>query len=246
MTPPTTPHRLGPSLTRRKIVALVVGRSAINLAGPVLAYLLIARHVHSDVTALVIAAAIPAAYTAAVLVWRRRLDPVGVLALVCFGVGLLLVIATGGNEFLFKVREDLWTGPLGLACLISLAGRLPLVLVVLQLVARRSPQVAQRIHRPGVERIATVTTTVVGALLVVHAAVMVVLALHTSTAAFLALQRPVSLVMAIGGLAPLVWWIRHQARSHEPLDDEVADPQRPESIHDADVPVDRPRHGPAR
>jgi hypothetical protein len=137
-------------------------------------------------------------------VWRRRLDPVGVFALVCFGVGLLLVIATDGNEFLFKVREDLWTGPLGLACLISLAAQRPLVLVVLQLVARRSPQVAHRICRPGAEQIATVTTAVVGTLLVVHAVVMVALALHTSTEAFLAFQRPVSLVMAIGGLAPLV------------------------------------------
>jgi hypothetical protein len=75
-----------------------------------------------------------------------------------FGLGLLLVIATRGNEFLFKVHEDLWTGRLGLACLISLAARRPLGMVVLQLVARRSPQVAQRIQRSGVGRIATVTT----------------------------------------------------------------------------------------
>ncbi len=228
MTPPTTPHQPSPALTRQKILTLLLPRLVINLAGPVLAYLLIGRHLPSDVTALVIAAAIPAAYTGVVLAWRRRLDPVGVLALGCLGLGLLLVIATGGDEFLFKIREDLWTGPLGLACLISLAVRRPLFLVLLNLVARRSPQVAQRIQRPGAERIATVATAVLGVILLVHAVVMIVLAQDTSTAAFLALQRPISVAMAITGLAPLVWWIRHRQRSPQPPDNDVADPQRPD------------------
>ncbi|HEY9242038.1 MAG TPA: hypothetical protein VIP48_08660 [Streptosporangiaceae bacterium] len=47
--------------------------------------------------------------------------------------------------------------------------------------ARRNVQVAERIRQPGVRRIITVSTVVIGALLVVHAVVLVVLAVSTST-----------------------------------------------------------------
>jgi hypothetical protein len=83
---------------------------------------------------------------AGVLLWRRRLDAIGVFAIVCFAIGLLLVVATG----------------------------------------------------------------VIGVILLVHALVMVALALTSSTTIFLALRLPLSLAIVGGGLAALVWWIRHQ------------------------------------
>ena len=50
-------------------------RLMINLAVPVLAYVLLRPHVHSDITALVIGAAVPTAYSAAfccgVAAWTR-------------------------------------------------------------------------------------------------------------------------------------------------------------------------------
>jgi hypothetical protein len=186
----------------------------INLAAPVLTYVLVRPHVHSDLTALVIGTAIPIVYTCVVLAWRRRVDPVGVVAIVCFVLGLLLVVATGGNEFVFKIREDIWTGVVGLACLVSIAVRRPLFLVVLRLVARRNAQVAERIQQPGMDRISTVTTAAVGAILLVHAIVIVALALTTSTTTYLAISRPIGLVILGGGLAVLVWWIaRYRARA---------------------------------
>jgi hypothetical protein len=185
-------------------------RLVLNAAIPVLVYLLLRPHLRSDLTALIIAAAIPIGYTAAVLVWRRRLDPVGVIAIGCFAVGLLLVVATGGSELMFKLREDIWTGPLGLACLISAAIHRPLLLYALQLVARRNAQVAERIRQPGARRITTVSTAVIGLLLVVHAVVLVVLAVSTSTSTFLAVSRPVSWLITGGGLAGLVVWIRRE------------------------------------
>ncbi len=203
----------GGTATHRRAILEPLIRLVINAVIPVLGYLLLRPHVRSDLTALVIAAAIPIGYTAAILVWRRRLDPVGVIAIGCFAVGLLLVVATGGNELVFKLREDIWTGPLGLACLISAALRRPLLLVALQLVARRNPQAAERIHQPGADRIATVSTVVIGALLVVHAVAATVLALSTSTGTFLAVSRPVSWLIVGGGLAGLVLWIRRQRGS---------------------------------
>jgi hypothetical protein len=205
----TSRHSLLPR-TPQATAALLL-RLVVNVAAPVLTYVLLRPHVHSDVIALVIGAAIPIAYTCVVLAWRRRVDPVGVFAVVCFVLGLLLVIATGGNEFVFKIREDIWTGVVGLACLVSLAVRRPLFLVALRLVARRNPQVAQRIQRPGMDRISTVTTAAVGVILLLHAAV--VIALTTSTTTYLAISRPVGLAILGGGLALLVWWItRYRAR----------------------------------
>jgi hypothetical protein len=185
-------------------------RLVINAVAPVLVYLLLRPHVHSDVTALIAGTAIPAAYTVGIFLWRRRLDPVGVIALACFGIGLLLVIATSGNELVFKLREEIWTGPLGLAFLISAAARRPLLPMVLRLATRRDAEFAQRLRSPEARRITTVSTVVIGAILVVHAVLLIALALTTSTTTFLALSRPISWVVVGGGLAGLVWWIRRQ------------------------------------
>jgi hypothetical protein len=73
-------------------------RLMISLAAPVLAYVLLRPHVHSDITALVVGAAIPAAYTVGVALWRRRLDPIGVFAIACLAIGLLLVVAPAGTS----------------------------------------------------------------------------------------------------------------------------------------------------
>jgi drug/metabolite transporter (DMT)-like permease len=188
----------------------LLARLMINLAVPVLVFVLLRPLVHSDITALIAGAAVPTACTASVLLWRRRLDVIGVFAVGCFVIGLLLVVVTGGNELVFKLREDIWTGPLGLACLISAAAGRPLFFVALRFAARRNAQIAVRTGDPQARRISTVTTGVIGVILLVHALVMVALALTTSTTIFLAVKLPVSLAIVGGGLAALVCWIRHQ------------------------------------
>jgi hypothetical protein len=79
-----------------------------------------------------------------------------------------------------------------------------------QLAARRNATLAVRIRRPEARRIASVATGAIGAILLVHAVLLVVLALTTSTVTFLAVSRPVSWVVVGGGLAALVLWIRRQ------------------------------------
>jgi hypothetical protein len=208
-------------------------RLVINLAGPVLAYVLLRPHMHSGITALVAGAAVPVAYTGGVLLWRRRLDTIGVFAIVCFAIGLLVVVATGGNELVFKLREDIWSGLLGLACLISVATRRPLFFVVLRLAARRSTDIAERASAPQARRISTVTTGVIGVILLVHALVIVGLALTTSTTTFLALKGLLSLAIVGGGVAALVLWIRHQytSQANRPLRHEAAGPAGPAWQH---------------
>jgi hypothetical protein len=138
---------------------------------------------------------------------------IGAFAIACFAFGLLLAVATGGNELVFKLREEIWSGPAGPACLISVAVGRPLFLVALQLAARRNAEIAGRISGPQARRIPAVTTAAVGIILVVHAVVIAALALTVSTTVFLAAKAPISLVIVGGGLAALVWWIRRQVTS---------------------------------
>jgi hypothetical protein len=220
-------------------------RLMVNLAAPVLAYVLLRPHVHSEITALVVGAAVPTAYSAGVLLWRRRLDAIGVFAIVCFAIGLLLVVATGGNELVFKLREDIWTGALGLACLISVAVRRPLFFVALRLAARRNIEIAERISDPRARRIPTVVTGVIGVILLVHALVIVVLALTASTTTFLALKAPLSLAIVGGGVAALVFWIRRQytGRRNRSPGHEGAAPEGPARQHGRGSPAEN--HNPS-
>jgi hypothetical protein len=212
MTRPGTPAR-GAAPSQRRAVLTRVARLGINAAAPVGVFVLLRPHVHHDLTALIVGAAIPTLYTVAVFLRQRRLHPVGVIAIGCFCIGLLVAILAGANELVFKLREDIWTGPLGLACPVSVAVRRPLLFTALQLVARRNTQVAERLRDPKARRISAVTTLVTGLILLVHALAMVVLALTTSTVTFLAVFRPIGWTMVGGGLAALVWWIGRQQRS---------------------------------
>jgi hypothetical protein len=202
----------GPAQSRRTLALTFLARLALNAAVPAVVYIVLRPHLDSDVLALVIAAAIPVSYTAGTFAWRRHMDAVGVIAIACFAIGLLVVVVTGGNEMAFKLREEIWTGPLGLACLVSAAVRRPLFLLVLQALGRTRPDIAERIRRPAARRITTVATVVIGAVLVVHAVVLILLALNTSTETYLAVSKPVSWAIVIAGLAPLVWWIRYRIR----------------------------------
>lgn len=194
------------------MLALLI-RLMINLGAPLLAYVLLRPHVHSGIIALVLGAAVPVACTGGVLLWRRRLDAIGVFAIACFAFGLLVVVAAGGNELVFKLREDIWSGLLGLACLISVAIRRPLFVMALRLAARRSPDIAERASSPQARRISTVITGAIGVILLVHALAIVTLALTTSTTTFLAVKGLLSLAIVGGGVAVLVLWIRHQYAS---------------------------------
>jgi hypothetical protein len=198
----------GPSSRRRFSVGMAV-RLAVNGIIPALVYLMLQPRVHSDVTALIIGSAIPVACTAGHLLWRRRLDPVGVMAVTCFGIGLLVAVATGGSELAFKLREVMVTGPLGLACLISVAVHRPLFLMAMRCAARRNQVVARRIRDPVIRRRAGLVTALAGALLVVHAVVMVILALTVSTAAYLAVSKAVGYAVLAAGAGVLVLRHRH-------------------------------------
>jgi hypothetical protein len=180
---------------------------ALNGGVPLLVYTLLRPHVGGDATALAVGAAIPVTVTLVRFAWRRRVDPIGVVAAAGFGIVLLVSLLSGGNVLVLKLQEAVVTGPLGLVCLVSVAVGRPLHLVVLRLLARRDPKWA-RATDPDRSRMSGVVTTIVGAMLVVHALVLLVLALTESTATFLAVSRPVGLSIIVAGVAVLMLYRR--------------------------------------
>ncbi|KAB2388837.1 VC0807 family protein [Actinomadura montaniterrae] len=174
---------------------------ALNGVVPLLAYLLLRPHLSGDAGALAIAMAIPVVCTLAVFSWRRRVDAIGVIAAVTFGIALIVVLLSGGNAFVLKMQEAVVTGPVGLLFLGSAAVRRPLLLVAAQLLARRKPQPRQPQVDAQRRQASIVLTTIMGATFLVHALVLTLLAVVLSTAQVLAVSRLVGLAILGIGLA---------------------------------------------
>jgi hypothetical protein len=92
----------------------------LNAAVPVVLYKLARRYFSaSEFAALVVAATFPLGKSAYGLIRRRQLDPISILVLlgiVTDGIAMLF----GGSPRLLLVRESMFTGAFGFACLVSL------------------------------------------------------------------------------------------------------------------------------
>jgi len=173
----------------------LVPRLATRLVLPLVGYALLRPYVGSDAVALAIAGCVPAAWTIGVLLARRRLDPLGLLGVAGFGMSLLLLWLTGGSAVAVKLGEPVVTGVLGLACLVSVPLGRPLYGLVLRATGRATSAVG-----------AGPLTVIIGAILAVHAAVLVLLAITLSTTDYLAVGRPIGWAVLGVGVAGLFWY----------------------------------------
>jgi len=160
---------------------------------PPAAYLLARPYVSSDAAALAIGALFPAAWTVLRLIVRRRLEPLGAISLSALSVALLIALLSGGNSLLLKLQEAPLTGALGLAMLVSVVVRRPLLTELLRIAGR---QISIPFAR------ARFITAIFGATLVAEALVRLGLALTLDTSTFVEVHRPVS--WAIWGIGLLL------------------------------------------
>lgn len=156
---------------------------------PLAAYELISPHVHNDLFALAISAAIPALVTIGTYLVRRRVNVIGLISVAGFAIGLAVAVFTGGNELAFKLHEPVLTGLIGLIFLGSVAIGRPLFALIPRMLGR--PAVDK--HRAGV------LSALIGATLLAHGIVITILAFTLPTSTFLALSRPIGLpILAVG------------------------------------------------
>jgi hypothetical protein len=196
----------------------VVGGAIVPLA----VYYGVRGEVHGDAPALMIAGAPAAAWVLVEWIRKRNVDPIGLIVLIGFVVGVATSAALGGDAFVLKVRDSAFTFVFGLTCLVSLAWRRPVMFFIGRaLSAGNDPEKLgaydQLYDMPTAPRTFAVITACWGVGLIAEAAVRVVLAEVLPTGPFLAASPALAGVVFGGLFAFTVWFSRRARRRAEAL-----------------------------
>lgn len=171
---------------------------------PVVAYALLRPHVSSDTVALATVMVFPLGEIGFERLRHGRLEPIGMIALIGIGLGLIGAVALHGSALLLKVRDSMVTGVFGLVCLLSLAARRPVMFFLGRSFAAgtdaaKMAEFDELWTLPTVPRRFRFATTVWGIALVSEAVVRTVLALSVPTQDFLVVSQIVNWSV-LGGL----------------------------------------------
>ena len=191
----------------------VIGGAVIPLA----VYYLVRHQVNSDAVALAIAGIPAAAWVIVQWVRHRHIDPIGAIVLCGFIGGLITSAALGGDAFVLKVRDSALTFLLGVACLLSLRFRRPVMFYLGRSLSAGGNPARRAAYdglwdRPGGPHAFRVITAVWGVGLIGDAGLIVLLASSLTTGVFLATSPSVSTVLLSGLFAFSVWYIRAAQR----------------------------------
>lgn len=182
---------------------------------PLCVYFAVRSHVGGDAHALMIAGAPAAIWVAIEWARRRRIDPIGIIVLFGFATGILASVLLGGNAFVLKIRDTVFTSLFGVVCLVSLTWRKPMMFFIgRSLSAGDDPEKIQAYEAlwdmPTAPRTFRIITAVWGVGLIAEACARILLAATLSTGVFLAVA-PVWAAAAIGGM--FVFTVRYSKRA---------------------------------
>jgi hypothetical protein len=155
----------------------------------VIVYFAVRPAVGSDAAGLAIAGAVPAAYTIAAVLLRRRAELWAAATAAGYALGCLASLLAGGSPLPLKLHEAAVTFVLGVVLLGAALARRPL-------------PVSRVLKVPRADRATdTALSVMTGGFLVLHALLNLALALTLSTAAYLTAGRAVSwATLAVGAL----------------------------------------------
>ncbi|WP_255955330.1 VC0807 family protein [Streptomyces odontomachi] len=209
MTPEaTSPQQSGSPAERPNLKKLLLS-CLINLIVPIGGYFAIHPFVSNDTLALGIVLAIPVLRTLYVMMFKHRVDPIGVLAVVGFGAAVILSLFYGGSSTPIKFNEAMITGIIGIACFVSIGMGKPLHLMMVTAGGKKLEDLP-----PKAITVSRTVTALIGITCLAHAAVHVVFALTMSTGDFLIYSRTVGWgVILLGGA--VVYWYVHGKRTPE-------------------------------
>jgi hypothetical protein len=185
-------------------------RLAAGLLLPLAGYLLIRALVGSSTTALLVITAIPAIWLLGLWIARRRPDPIGMVTLVTTVIALAAFALTHGDPLALKLRRGVVTGPIGIAALLSVALRRPLLLLLAEQTAKANPDLEARLANPARRRFVTVLTAIVGLFMAIDGLSQIVLALTVPTGSFVADSTAVRIAVIAAGVIVTAWYIRDQ------------------------------------
>jgi imidazolonepropionase-like amidohydrolase len=193
----------------RAVVLRITVLALVNVGLPTLAFILLPPRVGGVVPALIIGTAIPALFVLIQWPIRKKLDPIGALAALAYGIGLLVFVASGENPFVLKVQEAVLVGPVGIVLLISAIAKRPLLMTVMRFARRRdgeSVAPANDFER----RLWQAPTAVIGGALLVSALATITLAFTLPTSAFLIIHKPVGFLITLAGIVVAVLLVRRR------------------------------------
>jgi hypothetical protein len=183
-----------------------------GLTLPLLVFFALLAALGNATGALAITDGIPLVWLLAYGIWRRKIEPIGLIALAVFALALVLSIAFGGSALPLELRRAVFPGTVGLACLVSLAVHRPLLVIAAERARRaRGHETDGRtnLDSPGARRSLATLTAIIGVTGVADAAAQVILALTLSTTHFVVVARIASYVIIGGGVSVGFLYVRH-------------------------------------
>ena len=204
----------------------LTGSLALDVVVPIVAYQGLIHVVGmARLPALVLSGAFPAANVVRRYVQHRRVDPIGVIVLLSIVVGAVLSLISG-SEKLTLLRESLLTAAFGIAFLVSLVFRKPIMfLLVRQFVAREDERQLSEWDAlwegvPEFRRVMRQMTALWGIALLSEFILKVVMIETLSTDVVQAISGPVILVLTgVLIVATISWGRRVRERGAEPTAD---------------------------
>jgi hypothetical protein len=193
-------------------IALEVG---VNFVLPLLIY----DNTHArlgDVRALMASSVPPIAWSIIEFIRVRRVDAVSMIVLAGIALSLLAFLGGGGAKFL-QLRERLVTGLIGLAFIVSVLIRRPLIYEFARATMVRRQQTAEladfesRRDEPGFKRTMNLMTLVWGSGLLVDAGASIVMVFAMSIHDFMIANRFLGYGVT-GVLSGWTWWYARRAR----------------------------------
>lgn len=179
--------------SHRPIIVSIAWDIILNATVPLACYLLAKRFVSpSELTALILAALFPLLKSAYDLVRHHDLNPVAVVVLLGIVISVL-ALYFGGDPRILLIRESLFTGAFGIACLVSLAFPRPIMFYFARYFmagsdAQKRQIMEARLQNPVVRRAHRLVTGVWGCVYAGEFAVRTALVYTLPAAAVLAIS----------------------------------------------------------
>ncbi|MDP4144092.1 MAG: VC0807 family protein [Bacillota bacterium] len=161
----------------------------INWLVPLVLVMALHSYFKNDAVILAIAGAIPAIRTLVLLIWRRKVDWIGVLGTLGFGAAFTISMLSGGSALPMKLYHPIVTGILGLIFLGSAAVRKPLLIIIMTLLKHKS---AEELGKPEVYKKLNMLSILLGFILFIEASIHIVMAFTLSTVTYLYMSRIVT------------------------------------------------------
>ena len=159
---------------------------------PLITYFAFRPHATSDTEALAIAWFIPLAWTLGSSAWYRRLDVIGLIGIAVYGLALFASVFLGVGPLPLKLHHAAVAVVVGLVCLVSVAIRRPVFMLLTQGVMKAAggdaPATAAAVATSNPGKKLRLLTLVIGIACLADAALQTMLAITLSTAGFLEAQ----------------------------------------------------------